>query len=221
MSKREILNRNALGQFAPNKQTITLNQIQKEVIVGTLLGDACIPRDRRRPGLRVQFAQTIARAEYIWHLYDLFRDFVGAPPRVYNIRGGGAAARDRQQMRFQTYSHPEFKFYDSLFYTVDEGFRRKKRVAKNIGQFLTVRALAYWDDGDSYQKPRGRAYRFNTQSFTLEDQSILVQALRDNFEILATIQKQRSHYILYIRSSSTQRFLDLIRPAPCFFYKIQ
>ena len=118
---------NALREY---KQTITLNQVQKEVIVGTLLGDACMPLYRGKPTWRVEFAQTIARGNYIWHLYDIFKNFVGAPPRVQNICGGGA--RDRQQIRFKTYSHPELKFYDSLFYTVDEGFRRKKRVAKNI-----------------------------------------------------------------------------------------
>ena len=43
------------------------------------------------------------RAYYIQHLYDLFEDFAGTPPRVQNIRGGGA--RDRQCIRFKTYSH--------------------------------------------------------------------------------------------------------------------
>ena len=61
---------NALREY---KKTITLNQMQKEVIVGTLLGDACIPLKR----LRVQFAQTIARENYIWHLYDIFKNPVG------------------------------------------------------------------------------------------------------------------------------------------------
>ena len=79
------------------------------------------------------------------------------------------------------------------------------------------------DDGHSYQNGRNRAYVLNTQSFPKEDQEKLIQALSHNLGIHATIQKQRSHYILYIRSSSTQRFLYLIRPYihPCFFYKIQ
>ena len=47
------------------------------------------------------------------------------------------------------------------------------------------------DDGDSYTKTRShlRYYRFNTQSFLLSDQERLVQALKDNFDIDATIQK--------------------------------
>lgn len=137
-------NSNALRQY---KKTISLSlsKIQREVLVGTLLGDASMPLDRGRPELRVQFAQTIPRENYIWHLYDIFKNFVGTPPRVKNIRRGGA--RDRQCIRFLTYRHPDFQFYDDLFYPVDEVYHnkcRKKRVPTNIHEVLTPRALAYW-----------------------------------------------------------------------------
>ena len=83
--------------------------------------------------------------------------------------------------------------------------------------------LAYWfmDDG-SYTSKKNRTYRFNTQSFPFGDQQRLIEALKMNFDIDATIQKDRSNSILYIRSSSTERFLYLIRPYihPCFDYKI-
>ena len=155
-------------------------------------------------------------------------DFVGAPPRGRSPRDTrGAGARSYQSLRFQTYAHPEFKFYDDLFYKIDDCGRRKKRVPENIHELLTERGLAYWfmDDGDSYTKTRShlRYYRFNTQSFLLSDQERLVEALRDNFGIHASIQKHYSYYTLYIRSSSTERFVNLIRPYihPCFDYKIQ
>ena len=51
-------NSSALRQY---KQTITLNAIQKEVIVGTLLGDASMPLYRGKSKLHVEFQQTIAR----------------------------------------------------------------------------------------------------------------------------------------------------------------
>ena len=70
------------------KQTITLNQIQKEVFVGTLLSNASMPLNRSKaraarwkPLLSVKFVQTIARAEYIQHLSSVFYDFVSTPPR--------------------------------------------------------------------------------------------------------------------------------------------
>ena len=82
--------------------------------------------------MSVEFEQNIARVDYIKHLYDLFYNFSGTPPRVKNIRAGGA--RDRQSIWFKTYSHPDFKFYDSLFYPMHEnkGLRRKKIIPKNI-----------------------------------------------------------------------------------------
>ena len=137
-------------------------------------------------------------------------DFVGTPPQVIKIRGGGA--RDRQSIRFRTLCNPEFKFYYDLFYPANPGCRRKKRVAENIWELLTARALAYWfmDDG-SYTSNKNRTSMFSTHSFhpnpvrvsfsayPYSDQERLVQALRYNFGISATIQKQYSYYRLYIR----------------------
>lgn len=219
---RKNKSRNLRGHaLAEYKKTIKLNPMQKEVLVGTLLGDASIPLRKGKSVFHVKFEQNIARAAYIQHLYSIFYNFVGTPPQVRDIRGGGA--QDRQSMWFRTYGHPEFKFYDELFYPAHEhtGLRRKKRVPQNIQEFLTPRALAYWfmDDGTSSQ----RSYNFSTHSFPLEDQEILVQAFRDNFLINATIQKDRSMYRLGLPRASSQKFVDLISPYihPCFDYKIK
>ncbi len=134
-------NTKALREY---KQTITLNPEQKEVIVGTLLGDACLPLQNGKrvggaPRFCVQFEQNIA--DYVHYLYD--KNFTGTPPRVKNLRGGG------QSVWFRTYGNPEFKFYDSLFYPIHEykGSRRKKRVPENLHELLTPRALGFMDDG--------------------------------------------------------------------------
>ena len=78
------------------------------------------------------------------------------------------------------------------------------------------------DDG-SYTSKKNRTYRLNTQSFPFGDQQTLLEALKINFDIDATIQKDRSNYMLYIRSKSAERFVNLIRPYihPCFDYKMK
>ena len=58
--KEKTLKGNALRQY---KKTITLSQMQREVIVGTLLGDACLPLYRGKPRLSVRFEQNRVRAE--------------------------------------------------------------------------------------------------------------------------------------------------------------
>ena len=69
---------------------------------------------------------------YMTFLKTRSGNFVGTPPQVRDIRGGGA--RDRQCIWFQTYSHTDLKFYDEIFYPIHEykGYRRKKRVPKDI-----------------------------------------------------------------------------------------
>ena len=64
----------------------------------------------------------------------------------------------------------------------------KKRVAENLHELLTPRGLAYWFMGDGHSEQNGRVYKFSTLSFPKEDQSRLVQVLKDNFSIHATIQ---------------------------------
>ena len=78
------------------------------------------------------------------------------------------------------------------------------------------------DYGYGYQNGRHRAYRFSTNSFPLEDQKILVQALINNFSIIQKDHYYNANYRLYIRAESTNRFVDLIRPYlhPCFDYKL-
>ena len=114
------------------------------------------------------------------------------PPQVRNIRDtrGAGPAQGSQSLRFQIFSHTDFKFYDEIFYPINEynGCRRKKRVPQNIHEFFTPRALGYWfmDDSYSFKNGGNRSYRFSTHSlhsFPLEDQEILVHALKDNLEI--------------------------------------
>ena len=78
------------------------------------------------------------------------------------------------------------------------------------------------DDGSGLVINQKRYYLFSTQYFPKEDQEILVQALKDNFDIYSKALFLDATYKLYIRSKSTNRFVDLIRPYlhPCFTYKI-
>ena len=93
-----------------------------------------------------------------------------APPRGRSPRDtrGAGPARVYQSMWFKTYDHPEFKFYDEIFY-LDykyKGRSRKKKFLKRLILKPTI-VLVYWfmDDGHSYQNGRRRAYRFSTNSF--------------------------------------------------------
>ena len=97
------------------------------------LGDASMPLQKVKPQLNLKFAQKRANADYIQHLYDLFKYFVGTPPRVQNKRS------DYQSLRFQTYSHSELKFYDKLFY-LDYKYKGYRRPERSSVKFLKILA---------------------------------------------------------------------------------
>lgn len=197
------------------KKTLKLNAIQKEVLVGTLLGDATIAKTKT-VALNVKFEQKLANKKYINHLYEIFEPYVGTPPKVRNITGGGA--KDRQSIWFRTYRHIDFKFYYDLFYIKNNSTDlRKKRVPKLIHKFLTARALAYWfmDDGSYFynksKNTKQKVYYFNTQSFCYEDIKILKKALKFNFNFDTNIYKDRTYYLLYIQPQSKDDFINLIK----------
>ena len=197
------------------KKRLKLKAIQKEILVGTLLGDATIAKTKT-VALNVKFEQKLANQEYINHLYEIFEPYVGTPPKVRTLTGGGA--KDRQSIWFRTYRHIDFKFYYDLFYIKDNSTDlRKKRVPKLIHKFLTPRALAYWfmDDGSYYfnksKKTNQKVYYFNTQSFSYQDIKILKKALKLNFNFDTNIYKDRTYYLLYIQPQSKDDFRNLIK----------
>lgn len=217
MNRSRNLRGKALIEY---KSSLKLTTLQREVLVGTLLGDASIPLKLRKPTYQVKFEQQIDKQEYVQHLYQIFEPLVGTPPKIRNIKGGGA--RDRQSIWFRTYGHSAFKFYYELFYRQNAfNDKRKKRVPKNIHQLLTPKALAYWymDDGTL----GGRDYRFSTQNFCLSDQKILQRAIRKNFDIQVNIHRDRHRYRLYVVSASEAKFVKLIKVHihPVFDYKIK
>ena len=58
-NKSRNLRGHALSEY---KKTIKLNPMQKEVLIGTLLGDACLYLQYGKPKLSVKFEQNIIRA---------------------------------------------------------------------------------------------------------------------------------------------------------------
>jgi hypothetical protein len=207
------------------KKILKLTEIQKDVLIGTLLGDATITKQKK--DYNVKFEQKLDNSNYIHHLYDLFQSYVGTSPRIRNIKGG--EAKDRQSIWFRTYRHCDFHFYYGLFYIKEvKNNLRKKRVPKLIHKFLTQRSLAYWfmDDG-SYtfnvsKNTKKKNYYLNTQSFCYEDIKILKKALKYNFNIDTTIYKDRIYYLLAIQPQSNETFIQGIRPfiLSLFDYKL-
>ena len=119
---------------------IPLTSLQKEYIIGFLLGDSCIERNGRN--CRIRFDHSIKQLDYLrWKHHQLCPHSGKLTEyQVIDVR----QKQPYKGCRFYTKTRECFNVYLQLFYP-----RKKKIVPQNISQLLTARGLAVWflDDG--------------------------------------------------------------------------
>jgi len=196
------------------------------IIRGGLLGDLTGIRRSNSPTDSLKIEQKYDRLEYVDHLYNVFYDFVGSPPAIRNISGGGAA--DRQSYWFRTYGHKELAKIISPFYQFDSSLGKLIKIVPNdIDQWFNECVLAYWfmDDG-SVSGNNSKTYYLNTQSFNLDDIHKLLLVLQ-SLNIQSTVKKDKiskgkTLYRIEINRESNILFSSLIKPyiLPIFYYKL-
>lgn len=204
------------------------SSITRSVIVGTLLGDASMQAQAANVGLK--FEQRSHRVDYLLDLASLFNGYVGTGPRLRIIRN--RYHRDYGvSCVFKTWTHPRFKVYEKMFYTVNSDGVRRKRVPVNIDRYLDAIALAYWfgDDGSCwFRDGHDTMLCFNTQNFTLDEQKLLIRALKVNFNLKARVGFDRKasgkvYYRLFLNTDQSRSLANIIQPHlhHVFHYKLQ
>lgn len=223
MTKIKSLTRKELKEY---KENLRLNEIQKEVIIGTLLGDASMSLGNNKPVYAIKFEQSIKNKSYIEHLFQIFEPFCLSLP-VIRLINKQEVNNPREAIYFKTIRHSSFIYYFNLFYKVQQqidpktgliSLTKKKRVPKNIHQLLTTRALAYWfmDDG-TYHNQKGnfevsKTYLFSTQSFEKHECLTLIKALKRNFDLKGELHKDKNYWRIYILKESCGHLKQIIEP---------
>lgn len=196
------------------KKSLTLTPIQREIIVGLLLGDGHLETQNGRT-YRLKVEHGVAQKEYVDWLYREFHDWVRQSPRQ---RAKQSFSKEIVSYGFTTYSSGLFRFYAQQFY--DD---RKKVVPKLIGRWLTSRAVAIWfmDDG-SWKSNHHRTYIIHTLGYRKGELALLVREFMEKFGIKVGIHKQYNGLRLYVYSESAERFKKLVEPyvIPSMRYKL-
>ena len=98
-----------------------------------------------------------------------------------------------------------------------------KIIPLDIGEQLTEISLAHWIMGDGYWDKNNKTMIICTDCFTLEEVSLLVNVLKNKFDLDSGIHKHTNGHRLYIFSSSKDKLLSLIKPylIDHFFYKFE
>ena len=123
--------------------------------------------------------------------------------------------KEYTSIKFQTLSLPCFNKYRELFYNLDG----VKFIPKNLENLLTERGLAYWIMDDGYNSVSG--FYLCTESYSINDHQILIELLRNKFNLKSSVHKTTNGNRLYIHGSSKDDLLQLIKPylLSHFYYK--
>ena len=204
------------NKIEARKASLKLTTVQREMLVGLLLGDACLETCDRRRTYRLKIEQSADHEAYVRHLRDALGDWVLSGPRRREKTATTGAVT--VSWAFNTVSHAAFRFYAQQFY--EQG---KKRVPKLIHRWLKPRGLAYWfmDDG-SMKSRQSKGVIFNTQGFEPADVDRLVDLLTSQFDLQAKVRRQKDGRQIYVSGKSYDTFCKLVDPyvIPAMRYKV-
>ncbi len=170
----------------------SLTERQKSIVTGMLLGDGTL-RGRKTKLLEVN--HSYKQKEYVFWLYDEFREHVTLPPKIR------VSGQNRLSCRFFTKSLEELNSYYKSFYMV----KSYKSVPSTLQ--LNDLSLAVWfmDDGSSERK----SIYFNTQQFALVDQELLLIKLK-KIGLEGSLNKDKTYYRIRIFLKSMPRLKEMI-----------
>src|ERR1035437_3514485 len=96
-------------EIEKKKSSMKLTGIQRETLIGLLLGDAHLETQNDGRTYRMKFEYSVNQREYLDHLYELFKEWTLSPPRT-------KSDSTHNNICFQTVSHSAFRFYAQQFY---------------------------------------------------------------------------------------------------------
>ena len=189
--------------FARLARETPLNSLQRELIVGSLLGDAYLMPTTSGFCFRVNHG--MQQRDYVDWKFRMLAELVRTPPR-----------ESGKCYYFRTVTHPEFSQFREHFYSADRKIVPLALLDEQLSEF----SLAVWlmDDGAVDRKQ----VRLNTQSFSFTENEALASLLRAKFGIEARLNRDKDRYRLRVNDASVQRLKDLVGPylIPSMLYKL-
>lgn len=182
-------------------KSIPITQIQKEFIIGCVLGDGSLIKEKASINPRFNCEHGIKQKEYAYYKYEILN---GLSPHIrYNKR---ITPDKRNNKLYESYT-VRLNASPSLLWCYNQFYKSgTKQITKSILNYYTPFAMAihYMDDGykDSY------SYKIATNNFNNKSLELLRNKLLE-YNIKTTIQNGG---IIYIRSESSNIFTNLVEP---------
>ena len=184
------------------KNRSRFSDIQRAVLIGSVLGDGHLEANQHCVNYRARFAQSIKQKDYLLWKYNHLKDFVSSKPRLHQAS---------RSILFSTINHPEISELARVFYR-----KKIKILPENISEFISnpmVLAVWFMDDGNAIvRNNKTCGYHLNTQSFTKNENENISAVFRDIYGIENSLEKNHGKYRLRImKKLFRDKFREVIK----------
>ena len=205
------------------EKIIDISPTAEQIILGSILGDGCVHNYRRPENTKnllnsyLGIVHGIKQEQYLRYKKELleqaglkcyisFNDGNKIAPHYIK----GILVKENGSFLLKTQRNVVFNKYRDMFYF---GNLKRKRINKYLYK-LNALGLAIWFMDDGFKT--GKTFKLCTNSYSFKEVKLLQKILKHNFNLDTTIQNSNlKQPILYIRSSSSETFRNLVSPYIC------
>lgn len=186
----------------------SLTQLQRSVIIGSILGDGYLRIFPGRKNALMEFNHSFKQKEYVDWKYSILKNISGSAPKMRKSNG------NRIAYRFYSKQISELSELYKLFYK-----NGRKIIPDAINLDTIILSVWFMDDGS---KCRDVDIYLNTQQFSIADQKKLIMAL-EKLGLKTKLNKDKIYYRLRFLKSSLSKLRELLKDKiiPSMKYKIE
>lgn len=204
-------------------------QQQKDLIFGSLLGDANLQTENGGRTWRYRALHKSEHKDYLFHKYEILESLCSSAPSYSEVLDS-RTNKIYKRYYFNTKQNASLKFFANMFYKNDPvSGKWVKDVPLKVEKFLTPAALAYFymDDGALKWLGHSNAMRICTENFSLEGVTRIQNAFKTLYQVETKLTKKvlkdgTTGYRIAIPETSSAKLRELIKPnlIDCMKYKV-
>jgi len=183
-----------------SEKPITLTDIQKQLLIGGIIGDMCIFKDKAAKYHRMNLAHSIKQKSYLLFKANLLGALFSEPYERKWI--DQRTKNEYREIRIQSITH---RLFTDLY---NKWYKNGRKIMHDDVWSLDDLGLAitYFDDG--FISSRG--YEISLQDYATDDIYKFADVLREKFGLSCTVPGLTQS--VYIKAESAERFREILRP---------
>lgn len=173
----------------------SLTQLQKSIIIGSLLGDGYLRIMPGRKNAFLEINQSIAAKEYVDWKFNALKNICNLEPKQRKGKN------ERIAYRFFTRQHQELTELYRKFY-----IGKEKIIPSDLQLNPVILSIWFMDDGS---RCTNSDFYLNTQKFSIQDQEKLIEKL-NQIGLEARLNKDKNYFRIRFLTQSIPKLKELM-----------